>query len=120
MAKKNNSNYGHIMFIVGLLIALVAGLISLSQTMVRIVLIVLVILGILIGIMNIKENEVVSFLLSAIALVILTGSFLTLLAQNFTILNSQMLSAIFGYVIALVVPATIIVALKTLYATAKN
>ena len=110
--------YGSYAFGVGLLIALIAAFLTLGDTSSKVVFATLVLLGIVIGFLNVTNNESVTFLVSTIALVLLAGPFLGLVAQN--IYSSPILGKIFGNIIALVVPAAIVVALKELFLTAKD
>jgi hypothetical protein len=80
----------------------------------KIVLSILVILGILVGLLNVTVRENSSFLLAAISLVIVTfigSSVLSIIPQIGTILNA---------ILVLVVPATVIVALKSIFEFGKN
>ena len=119
--KKNligNFEYGSILFGVGILISLIAGFMTLSSNIIKIVIATLVILGIAIGLLNIKKEEAVSFLIAAVTLVLLLSPFLGLVSQYFV--KSVVLAQIFTYLISFIVPAALIVALKTIFITAKD
>ncbi len=75
---------------------------------------VLVIVGLIVGLLNIKSAESTSFLLAAIALVIVT-----VLGEN-VMSSIPLLSRVLNAITAMVVPATIIVALKSIYSLAKS
>jgi len=98
-------------FLIGIVIAVIAGLIGpIDKT----VAIVLVVLGLIIGLLNVTEKEVTPFLLASVALVIvasLGGSVLGVIAVLGQILNAIM---------ALVVPATVVVAVREVFAVARR
>jgi len=110
--------YGSYTFGIGLLIALIAAFITLGTTSSKVVFGTLVLLGLIIGFLNVTNSESVTFLVATIALVLLAGPFLGLVAQN--IYSTPYLGKIFGNLIALIVPAAIVVALKELFITAKD
>ncbi len=111
MAKKN-SKIGAWAFIIGVIAAVILGL---SPSLLGSWgLPLLVILGLIIGLLNITGEEAISFLLSSISLVIVAGFGGTALSIV------PYLQDVFNAILALVIPATIIVALKAIYALAKN
>ncbi len=111
--------YGSWVFGFGLLLSLVVAFLpSLGATTSKIVFGTLIILGIVIGFLNVTNDESIKFLVSAVALVLLTGPFLGLVAQN--LIQTAVLGKFFGNLIALIVPAAIIVSLKELFLTAKD
>lgn len=104
-------------FLIGVLLAVVFGLFSPLQLGLdtSTVLAVLVVLGIVVGLLNITVKETTGFLLAALALIV-SG------AVSFTALPvvGRQLSDILVYISFLVAPAAVIIALKTVYALAKN
>lgn len=98
-------------FLIGVLIAIIAGIIGpIDKT----VTIVLVVLGLIVGLLNITEKEVTPFLLAAVALVIVAnfgGSVLGVI---------DILKQILTAIMALIVPATIVVAIKEVFTVAKR
>jgi len=116
--KLSSLHYGSILFGVGILISLIAGFLSLGPSATKVVIGTLIILGIIVGILNIKNEEVVEFLVASFTLVILLGPFLGLVSQNF--IQAEAISKIFGYIVAFIVPAAIIVALKAIFLVAKD
>lgn len=116
--KENLMQYGSIIFGVGLLVAVIAAFFSLSENATKMVFVTLALIGIIIGILNIRNDEANSFLLASITLVILSGPFLGLISQY--LFKSPVVNLIFGNLIALIVPAAIIVSLKVLFLTAKD
>ncbi len=110
MAKKSVS-IGSWAFIIGVLIAVLFGLLgSLNST----VIFILVVLGLLVGLLNITAKETNSFLLAAVSLVIVSAFGKNVLGAI------SVLGRILDAMIVLVVPATVIVALKAVYGLAKN
>jgi len=97
-------------FIIGVILAVLAGLVPAMQT--PTVTCILVILGLIVGIMNITERETVEFLVAAIALLI-AGSAGSLPALGFVIL------AVLENIVAFVAPAALVVAVKAIYALAQ-
>lgn len=120
------SQYGSIVFGVGLALAIVAAIINVamgvSQTVAQVTTAVLIIIGLIIGFLNITSDETLSFLIASIVLVVLIGPFLGNIMQTFSIgqTGSQLISELFKNLIGLVVPAAIIVALRTLFIVAKD
>ncbi len=106
-------------FLIGVIIAIVLGLFSakLSAGTQGIVLAILIIVGLVIGFMNVSGGETQRFLLASVILVIVS-------AMGEGAIPSGMIG---GYVVAILnallvlfVPATIVVALKSLFVIAKN
>ena len=108
-----DARIGHWAFIVGVLIAVIAGLVPAWQT--DTVVWILVILGLIVGLLNITAKETVEFLVAAVALIIVgTAGLATLPALGGIIL------AILANIVAFVAPAALIVALKAIYALAQK
>jgi len=97
-------------FIVGLVLAGVAGLFFQVGWMVW----VLAILGVIVGFLNITAEDTQSFLLAAIAFALSATALNTIPFVGGTIGN------ILGYVAAFVAGATIVAAVKTLFVTARQ
>lgn len=117
--KKDLLQYGSVIFGVGLLITVVASFFTLSVNANKIVIATLILFGLIIGFLNIRNDETRSFLLASIALVILGGPFLGLIGQ-YLLTPTEILGRFFSYIIALVVPSAIVVSIKTLFLTAKD
>jgi hypothetical protein len=103
-------------FIVGVVLAVVAAIFTqLSPWLIS----VLIILGLVIGLLNVATTETRHFLLAALALVIVSGftSSNNVITQVAGI--GPVLGRIFTAVLLLVVPATIVVALRSIYALAR-
>jgi len=112
MTKKKG--LGEWAFVLGVLLAVVAGLMS-SLLPAGIVGLALVVLGLIVGLLNIDKKETVNFLVAAIALM-LTG-----LAQVENLpLVGQYLDSILGNILMFVAPAVLVVALKTIFSMGKD
>ena len=103
---------GFLAFIVGFILAVVAGLFFTDKSWVYYV---LVILGIIIGLLNIGDKEVMLFLLAAVALIVAGNVF----APITTLSIGEKLDAILRLIAALMAPAAVVVAIKALYNAAK-
>ncbi|MDO8647175.1 MAG: hypothetical protein Q7R70_02045 [Candidatus Diapherotrites archaeon] len=110
---------GQIAFLIGVIIALLAGLASsmIDVPTAGIIGLVLVVLGLITGFLNVKDKETMPFLVAAVALM-LTGNvgwnYINFLGIG-TILDSIM-----SYIGLFVAPAALIVALKAVYSLAKD
>lgn len=116
--------YGSIIFGVGLLIALFTAFFTLEQTALKIVAVTLILFGLIIGFINITEKETNTFLLAGAILVLLLQPFLTSIVQTLGLGSYASVLRILGNIylnlITLIVPATIIVALKAVFKSAKD
>lgn len=118
--------FGAWVFGLGLLItivmAIVVALTDVSQTVGQVVLATLIVLGIIIGVMNISSQETTHFLVATLVLIMLIGPFLGNVMQVYSLGEtfSKILSEFFKNLIGFIVPASIIVALKTLFTTARD
>lgn len=101
-------------FIVGVIIALVAGYWELSAMTTS----VLLVLGLVVGLLNVGGHETQPFLLAAVSLVIVASFGGDLLSKIETI--GPIIQRVLTTLINFVIPATIIVALKAIYALAKD
>ena len=113
---------GDMAFLIGVIIALIAGIaavgIGLGNEAVGVIGIVLVILGLIVGFLNVKEKETVPFLTAAIALMVTSVVGWTYLNPLASIGNY--IQAILSFIGVFVAPAAVIVALKAVFALAKN
>ena len=108
-----DARLGHWAFMVGILIAVIAGLVPAWQT--ATVVLVLVILGLIVGLLNITAKETVEFLVATIALVLIgTAGIQTLPALGGIVIS------ILENIVAFVSPAALIVALKAVYELARK
>jgi len=114
MAKKNNL-LGSWSFLVGIVLAILVGLgvgISLTPTVTA----VLVLLGLIVGLLAVSAKDVEPFVMATV--VILLAAFVGKgILSNVTLLN---LGSVLDAIVALMVPAAVIVALKEAFAIAKK
>src|SRR3989344_4537331 len=110
MAKKGSS-MGSWAFIIGVIIAVLVGLLG---TLSPLWLGILVVLGLVVGLLNVTGSESSSFLLAAVSLVIVSAFGRNVLSAI------SALGSVLDAIMALVVPATVIVALKAVYGLARN
>jgi hypothetical protein len=95
-------------FILGFIVAIIAGIVLPANTA---IVIVLIILGLIIGFLNISAGETLTFLVATIALIVVGRVFAPL-----TILSiGKILDQILGYVATLMAPAAVVVAIKALW-----
>lgn len=106
-----DARLGHWAFIVGIVIAILAGLVPAWQT--PMVTWVLVILGLIVGLLNITAKETIEFLVAAITLMLI-GSAGAIPALGIIILS------ILANIVAFVAPAALLVALKSIYELARK
>ncbi len=115
MAVDKNRVVGLIGFwslIVGLVIAVVAGLVLPGNAIITII---LVILGIVIGFLNITPKETQALLLASIALIVVGNAFAPLKFLGI----DTFIAGILAYVTVLVAPAAVIGAIKLLWSIGK-
>lgn len=114
---------GHYSFIIGVIIAIALGLIpaSILGDAYTWLASLLVVLGLIVGFLNVTGKETREFLLVAAVLIITagvgTGAGAVL---GGTLYLGTYLSGVFGQLLAFIVPATVIVALKDIMALAQN
>lgn len=98
-------------FLLGVILAVVLGYLgSVSGTG----LIVLVVIGLIVGLLNVADKEVQPFLMSGAVLIIASA-----LGQNVTG-EIAILDNILQALLAIFVPATVIVAIKNVFSLARN
>ena len=98
---------GHYSFIAGIIIAIIVGLIP--QLRGDIAIWIMVVLGIIVGLLNITAQEINSFLIAAVALIIASSASALSLAVIWPGLTS-----ILGNVIIFIAPAAIIVSVLSI------
>lgn len=116
MAKRKVANsvsgaqLGHWIFLAGVFIAIVAGLVTgINATIIW----VLALLGLIVGIINVTMRDEVPFLVATTVLLIASGSL------NVLPYVGETLSTILSYIVVFVAPAGLVVALKAVYAFAR-
>jgi uncharacterized membrane protein len=109
---------GHYSFIIGVIIAVILGLAApqLGAANTAILTSILVILGLIVGFLNVSGKETKEFL--TIATILIIVAFAGGASQNLgaVMYIGQYLQGIFNAIMAFVVPATVIVALKDIWA----
>ena len=108
-------------FFVGVVLAFLVGTFSRNKTS-PLILGVLAILGLVMGI-SVSQKNVQTFLIASVSLVVVSfagiqGLFLDAAVRGIEI--GSLISAILGTLLVMFVPATIIVALKTVFSLAKS
>ncbi|MFH1425221.1 MAG: hypothetical protein ABIG28_00625 [archaeon] len=113
MAKKRKSGnaLGSWSFLIGVVLAVIFGLLGPLNMNITYILMVL---GVIIGLLNIADEEVTPFLFAG-AILVIVSSF----GQN-VMSNVAFLSRVLNALIILFVPATIIVALKSVFGMARR
>jgi ATP synthase protein I len=101
---------GKITFIVGLVLALLAGLLIHFEWIMW----VLALLGLIVGFLNVTKEETRSFLLAAIGLMLAATSVQVLP------LVGDLITQIMSNLVCFIAPAVLVVALKSLFETAKD
>jgi len=107
-------------FLIGVILAVVFGLINSPEEASGIHYSILIVIGIIVGYINIGDENSSTFLLSSLALVIvgaLGQQPLTYISNNNYVVSS--LRSILVSLMVLFIPATIIVSLKTVFSLAK-
>ncbi|MBI4739521.1 hypothetical protein HY772_08355 [Candidatus Woesearchaeota archaeon] len=99
-------------FIIGLLIAVVAGF----WTIIPAVTSVLIVLGLIVGFLNVTGSETQGFLFASVSLVIVASLGGNVLSTIQVV--GPMLQNIFSTIVLFVLPATMVVCLKAIYALA--
>jgi len=106
-------------FILGLVIAVVVGIMAAlgmaGAGLMSAVIIILIILGLIIGFLNITAKEILLFLVATIALIVVGGVF----APLKTLSIGAMLDNILALIATLMAPAAIVAAIKTLWTVGK-
>ena len=105
-----NDQIGGWAFIIGLVIAILAGLINIAWAP-----IILVILGLIVGFINIGDKEVTAFLVASIALLVAGSAGLDKIPAVGGFLEGILIN-----LVAFVGPAAVIVAIKSVYNIAKK
>ena len=110
-------------FLIGVILALAVGILSAGLgSLSAFILAVLVVLGLIVGFVNVSGKEVNTFLTAAVSLVIVSFagaegiSGIKLLNLNI----GTMVSSTLGALLVMLVPATIVVAIKSLFSISKR
>ena len=106
-----DAKIGHWAFLIGIVLAVIAGLVPQLQT--PTVTWILVVLGLIVGLLNITAKEVTEFLVASVALILAADAAADIIALGVVV------STMLGNIVAFVFPAALIVALKAIWALAK-
>lgn len=121
MVKSRDNLLGAYAFLVGVIFAVAMGIIQkfIGSTYSNVPYAFLMVLGIIIGFLNWTDRDSTTFLFASLSLVIVSGFGQNALiyVSNIPILSS--LTSILAALLVMFVPATIIVALKTLFNVAR-
>ncbi len=101
-------------FLIGVIVAVIVGLLGLAAN--STVAIILMIIGIVVGLLNVSDKEAMPFLLSGAVLII--ASYMG--KGAITSVSIVDLPGILTALMAIFVPATIIVAVKNVFSIARN
>lgn len=113
MSDKFKITVGLVAFTLGILVAVIAGILSAVDVIELgniIVVVILIILGILVGILNITSREIMPFLMATVALVVVGNVFEPISVAGV----GSMLDNILKLLATLMAPAAVIVAIKVL------
>ncbi len=114
--------FGAWAFLIGVVLAIIVGAATPSRVNHPVILGILAVLGIIVGLV-VAEKDAQTFLLAAVSLVIVSFAGASSLALSAVILGidiSKVISSALGALIVLLVPATIVVAIKTMFAIAQS
>ena len=122
MAKKGGTNVGAIAFTIGVILALLAGLIPASLQLGGLIVAVLVVLGLTVGFLNVTEEETSKFLMSSVSIMIALFTAGQAIQASISTLGwvGSYLLGLLGYINIFVFPATIVVAIKAIYSLARD
>jgi hypothetical protein len=122
MVKSKENLLGAYAFLVGVTLAVAMGLLQKSivgGSASNVPYIILVILGIIVGTLNVGDKNSMTFLFASVSLVIVSGMGQSALIYVSTVPVLSSLSAILASLLVMLIPATIIVALKTGFSISK-
>lgn len=108
-------------FLIGIILAILVGIFA-SAKINQLILGILAILGLVVGYF-VAEKDVQTFLLASVSLVIVSFAGIQGLVLSAAIVGidiGRLLSSVLGALLVLFVPATIVVAIKTVFAIAKS
>ena len=114
-----DARVGNYSFIIGVIIAIVLGVVSLG-TITPWLASLLVVLGLIVGFLNVAGKETKDFLLVAVVLIIAAGMGGASATIGGVQYIGKYLTGIFTQVLAFVVPATVVVALKEIWSLGKG
>jgi uncharacterized membrane protein len=122
MAIRSRENlWGAWAFLIGVVLALVAGILSFGSIH-PIILGILAVLGLVIGFVNVSDKDVNTFLITGVSLVIVSFAGIQGIsgAEIIGINIGKIIASTLGALLVLLVPATIVVAIKSLFSIAQR
>lgn len=99
-------------FLIGVILAVVLGLLGMVS---GVWVTVLVIIGLIVGLLNVTDKEAMPFLMSGVVLIIASS-----LGQNEALASIPYIKGVLDAVLLIFVPATIIVAVKNVFGMARS
>ena len=122
MVRSRENLIGAWVFLIGVVLAVIAGLFQevLGLSTSNVIYILLVVMGFIIGIANVGDKDSITFLIAALTLIIVSGLGQTPLTfiSNLSPILSSMIN-ILTALLVMMIPATVIVALKTVFSVAR-
>lgn len=122
MVKSKENLIGAYAFLIGVILAVLVGILQQGLDIVEtssVPYAVLVILGLFIGFFNFSDKDSFTFLVASLSLVIVSGFGQTALVYVSQVPILSSLTAVLSALMVMFVPATIIVALKTVFSISK-
>jgi len=123
MVKSRENLLGAYAFLIGVILAVLMGILQQSLNIAKtnsLPYALLVILGILVGFFNFSYKDSFTFLVASLSLVIVSGFGQTALIYVATVPILSSLSAVLSALMVMFVPATIIVALKAVFSISRT
>ena len=117
MAEKMGTRIGGWSFIIGLIIAVIAGVLVPSAGW---LIALLGILGLIVGFLNVTAKEATPFLVASIALVVAASGFNAVLATLGTSTVTNAIMTVLGNIAVFVSPAAVLVSIRAIYSLAKE
>ena len=99
-------------FIIGLIVALIGGLVAPANAT---IVVVLVVLGLVVGLLNISGRETMLFLVATVALIVAAGAFAPLKIGNV----GTKLDDLVKLIATFMAPAAVVASIKALWAVGK-
>jgi hypothetical protein len=106
---------GKYAFMVGILLAIILGLVPMAENIRGYAILVLVVLGLIVGLLNVTAKETTEFLVAAIALIAAGNANLTSIPAI-----GIYVQYILTFIVVFVAPAALVVALRAVQALAKD
>ncbi len=122
MVKSRENLVGAYAFLIGVILAVLVGILQQSLNVAKtssVPYALLVILGILVGFFNFSDKDSFTFLVASLSLVIVSGFGQTALIYVSSVPILSSLGAVLSALMVMFVPATIIVALKTVFSISR-